>query len=385
MFLDHRFAERTVVCKWPVRKSTDKSGDKKKDKEKYEGQMDYLVDSVCGLANSGGGLLRVSRQDYQPRREDENRRYDEYIQQFEQKLSQAIIPPIDSTHYNIEGNSQSKEVVVSVRGSTKVHIPQHRLHLKVPRDKSLFYPSHDELVGILCKEPLDKSNATVPNPPFKLLKNGTPTESRYLQFKAGPSAEKSKEKARKGGPAAEKFEEDYILTTFRKHTRDFISSFASFWGGSLVFGVAESPKANTTLPGVYLGKTDYDQLEMQKKIRTAVTEEMKSLWMWTDKLPSDVKEGHVEYNFKDKDDFTINFERAPKSETNFLVAICVRSFRTEFRGVYRQRPSPIKCEFNRTPEGEYTVSIAEMPLEVWYKRGKYLYRHKISLCERSLC
>ena len=322
------------------------------DKDLRKQQIRNMTDMMCALANSGGGVLFLTRKPWEYDRTKVDHLYDEDIRAFEEKLG-AAVPPIVTQQYLIREyvlekseersgyryelhNSQSTvlSITVATRSDYTVHIPNHHLHLKVPRDMSVVTANECDLKNVLKKEHLPGAYEQIPDPQ-QLLNRDTPQESRTLQFKGY-------------------YEDDSdIVTGVEKKLGPYLSAFASFWGGSVIFGVKEDKSAKTTLPGVRIGENLQGKI---RDIKSAVERVVSCLWIAKSK-----------YRIKEGRDYSVTFlDAEPESTIKKLVAVSIRSMRSECQGVYELKPKPETC---REETGSF--KLVPMSFEDWSGRGKF--------------
>ena len=326
-------------------------------------QIREMTDMMCALANSGGGVLFLNRKPWEYDRKTVDRLYDEEIQAFEEKLRDAV-PPIVPEQYFIRdyvfdkskkcfryrqepANSQSTVIGISVRARSDytVHIPNHHLHLKVPRDKSVVTANEYELKNVLKREGLPDAYEWIPNPQ-KLLNRKSPQESRTLQFK-GYYKDASD-----------------ILAGIARELKPYLSAFASFWGGSVVFGVNEDKYEKTTLPGVWIGENLQERTDKRQNIRCAVGRVVSSLWI-----------ENPNYQIEEGKDYSVTFlDAEPERDARELVAVSIKSMRSECRGVYELEPRPETCQ-----EVNGSFKSVQMSFEDWSKRGEFYLADSICM------
>ena len=303
-----------------------------------------ITDKLCALYNSGGGVLYLCRNRSQHKNERQ-KSFKKDIKRVEEQLKRTI-PPIETGHYLAsdppesfdEDKPRQDEVPVYqfiVKTKDNKHrIPGHRLHLKVPRLESIDNPTENELRQILLKEPLDDANDCIPDPPTReTIKNG---ESDRLQFKGATNSIQ-------------------LESCIKRHLRNYLSAFGSFWGGSVVFGVEEKSKDNTiSCTGVSLK----GNLEKRKReIKEEVQAEINRMWVGN--------ESEAKYELSEGKDFSVTFDPITEEDLcTFLVIVSIRSLRSEFQGVYQQKPQPITCQ----PIGE-SFELAPVSFVKWSKQG----------------
>ena len=307
-------------------------------------RIQEITDKLCALTNSGGGVLYLWRNRSEHEKAQLAFRGD--IKKVENQLMRTI-PPIETGHYSAsippseifdEYKSRQDEGPVYQfivnKKDNKHRIPEYRLHLKVPHLESIDNPTENELRQILLKEPLDDANDRIPDPPKReTFKNG---ESERLQFKGATDSKQ-------------------LESCIKKHLRRCLSAFASFWGGSVVFGVEEKRKENKILcTGVSL---EGDLEKRKREIKEEVQAEINRMWVGN--------ESEAKYEFIEGKDFSVTFDPiTEKGLCTFLIIVSIRSLRSEFQGVYQQKPQPITCQPLRESHALAPVSFVE-----WSKQG----------------